>query len=91
LPIVLLGVVGAIGIAISVILGVFALGARVWGSIPVPGYTAIVLMLVFSLSVILLALGIVGSYVWRTFDNSKGRPSFVPLARERFGGKHSSN
>jgi hypothetical protein len=35
------------------------------------------LAVLFSFSTTLLALGIVGGYVWRIFENTKGRP--VPL------------
>ncbi len=87
LPIALLLVIGTIGIAISLVWGIVSLVAWLLGDIAVPGYTPIVLMLFFSLSTMLLGLGIVGSYVWRTFDNSKGRPLYVPLFRERFSTK----
>ena len=42
-------------------------------------------LLMFS-SVLVLGLGLVGSYVWRTYENSKGRPDFVPMLREEFDG-----
>jgi hypothetical protein len=42
------------------------------------------LMLFLLCSSILLALGIVGSYVWRTYENSKRRPGAVPMQHERF-------
>lgn len=85
LPIAALLAVGAVGIVASTVLGLAALILRLLGDISVPGYTPIVLLLVLSLSTILFGLGIVGSYVWRTFENSKGRPLFVPLSREHFG------
>jgi len=85
LPIAALLAVGAVGIVASAVLGMTALITRLLGGISVPGYTPIVLLLVFSLSTILFGLGIVGSYVWRAFENSKGRPLFVPLSREHFG------
>jgi hypothetical protein len=42
------------------------------------------LALFFVTSTVLTALGLVGSYVWRTYENSKGRPSVVPMTHERF-------
>lgn len=85
LPIAALLTVGIAGIVGSIFLGMLTLIMRFLGNISVPGYTPIVLVLFFSLSVNLIGLGIVGSYVWRTFDNSKGRPLYVPLSREHFG------
>jgi polyisoprenyl-phosphate glycosyltransferase len=43
------------------------------------------LALLFVTSAILISLGLVGSYVWRTYENSKRRPSVVPMTHERFG------
>jgi hypothetical protein len=37
------------------------------------------LAVLFSFSTTLLALGILGGYVWRIYENTKGRP--VPLVR----------
>ena len=59
------------------------------GRIPVLGYTPIMLLLLLSTSMILLGLGIVGSYVWRTYENSKNRPLYVPLSHETFQGDDS--
>jgi hypothetical protein len=31
----------------------------------------------------LLGLGVIGSYVWRTYENTKRRPSYIPMSHER--------
>jgi glycosyltransferase involved in cell wall biosynthesis len=85
LPISMLAGMGSVGIALSVALGIVVVTMRLLGRIPVLGYAPIMLLLLLSTSSILLALGIVGSYVWRTYENSKGRPLFVPLSHETFG------
>jgi len=38
-----------------------------------------VLVILFSTFTILTALGIVGAYVWRTYENSKARPSSIVM------------
>jgi polyisoprenyl-phosphate glycosyltransferase len=86
LPISALLVVGVGGVVFSVSVGVLVLVMKTLGEIPVPGYTPTVLLMAFSTSTTLLGLGIVGSYVWRTFENSKGRPLYVPLSHESFEG-----
>jgi hypothetical protein len=50
----------------------------------VPGYTATVLTIVFFASLNLLGLGIIGSYVWRAYENTKARPLAVVMRDEAF-------
>jgi hypothetical protein len=49
----------------------------------VPGYTAIMLTVLFSFSTLLLGLGIIGGYVWRISENTKGRPTYLVSSVER--------
>jgi polyisoprenyl-phosphate glycosyltransferase len=85
LPITVIIVVGAIGVAASTVWAIAVLAAWAAGKINVPGYTPLMLALLFVTSAILVSLGLVGSYVWRTYENSKRRPSVVPMTHERFG------
>jgi glycosyltransferase involved in cell wall biosynthesis len=86
LPITAIIVLGAIGVTVSTIWSIVVITAWAVGKIKVPGYTPLMLALFFVTSTILIALGLVGSYVWRTYENSKRRPSVVPMTHERFGG-----
>jgi glycosyltransferase involved in cell wall biosynthesis len=70
---------GALGLVVSVVLGVLTVVARFAGLIPVSGYAATVLVIVFFAALNLLGLGIVGSYAWRAYDNTKGRPLAITL------------
>ena len=74
-----------VGMSVIGLLAGFLVGMTSVGS----GSIIMMLLLLFSLSAILFALGIVGSYVWRTYENSKGRPLFVPLSHETFEGEGS--
>lgn len=47
-----------------------------WG-IPVKGYAPIVIFMAVTSGVQMLMLGILGEYLWRTLDESRGRPPFV--------------
>jgi hypothetical protein len=40
----------------------------------VPGYVPTMLAILLGNSAILIALGILGSYLWRTYENSQARP-----------------
>jgi polyisoprenyl-phosphate glycosyltransferase len=70
-------VTGALGIGGALAASAAVLVAWSLGAIDVRGYTPLMLAVLFSFSTMLLALGIVGGYVWRIFENTKGRP--VPL------------
>jgi glycosyltransferase involved in cell wall biosynthesis len=83
-PITVIIAVGVIGVTVSVVWAIVVLAAWAAGSINVPGYTPLMLAIFFVTSTILIALGLVGSYVWRTYENSKGRPSAIPMAHERY-------
>ena len=85
LPISLILGVGIVGTLVSFVAALVVLGAWLFGSIEVPGYTAQMLVMLFTSGSILFALGIVGTYVWRTFENSKRRPLSVVMLQETFG------
>ena len=87
LPIRLLILGGSAGVAISLGLGVIVLISRIMGLIPVPGYAAIVVAISFFSAVNTLSLGVVGAYIWRAFENSKGRPGAVVMSASQFDGK----
>ena len=50
---------------------------KIFGNIPVQGYTTLILVLLMSSGLILLTLGIIGEYLWRIFDASRTRPTFI--------------
>lgn len=85
LPITLIIALGALGVVVSTVSAMVVLAAWAAGQIDVAGYTPLILAFFFMTSLILIALGIVGSYVWRTYENSKRRPGAVPMSHERFG------
>lgn len=55
---------------------VTATRALVWGS-PVQGWTSLMCVLLIVSGVQLVMLGIVGEYLWRTFDETRGRPRYI--------------
>lgn len=80
-PIRLLIRIGFVGVTLSVLLGILILVAHLTGNINVPGYAAIMLAMLFFGTLNLLGLGLVGTYAWRGYENSKARPlSITSLA-----------
>ena len=74
LPIMLILWIGILGCVLSISFGVLVAAARLLGVIEVPGYTTIVLLIIFLSSFSLAVQGIIGAYIWRTFENTKRRP-----------------
>lgn len=89
LPIRLLSVAGVLGILSSIGLAVAVLVAKARGGIDVPGYTPTVLLVTFFGGLNSLGLGVLGEYLWRTFENSKRRPEFLVARDEEFAGEGS--
>lgn len=77
LPIQVLFYFGSTALAMSVIGGLIVLAAKLTGGIPVSGYTATVLAILFFGAVTSLGFGIVGQYLWLTLQNSRGRPNYI--------------
>ena len=84
LPIRLLISAGVIGMMLSIIYALFLIIARVFHLIQLPGYTTTLLVILFFTASNTLSLGIIGSYVWRAFENSKGRPQVIVMATDTF-------
>jgi len=89
LPIRLLLFFGVGGLFISLLLGLMVLAAKAVGEIAVPGYAATALTVLFFGGLNALGLGIVGTYAWRGFENTKGRPLGIVRLRQTFGGRSS--
>jgi glycosyltransferase involved in cell wall biosynthesis len=84
LPIKMLTRIGGFGIVVFGLLGMITFISRLIGIITVPGYTAMFLAVGFFGAINLFGLGIIGSYAWRTYENTKARPLSVCLSIEDF-------
>ena len=84
LPIRLLVAFGLTGMAAAMFLSALVLVAKLSGMINVPGYTATVLVIVFFAALNSLGLGIIGSYTWRVFENTKARPHAIVMNQKKF-------
>jgi len=84
LPITMILTVGIAGALAALVAAFIVFISWVLGAITVPGYSALMLVLLFATGSILFALGIVGTYVWRTFENTKNRPSSIVMLHESY-------
>lgn len=74
LPVMVLLWTGGSGLVVSSMVGVITFLGYLLGTVRVPGYTTIILLQVFFASLLLFTQGIIASYLWRAFENSKKRP-----------------
>ena len=86
LPVRMLFWIGCLGMLGSLAGGAAVLIAKLSGRVPVAGYTATILTIVFFGALNCLGLGIIGGYVWRTLENSKRRPNYMIASRTIFEG-----
>jgi glycosyltransferase involved in cell wall biosynthesis len=84
LPIQVLLRIGILGLVVSAAFSLVVIGTKLFSDIPVPGYTATVLLVTFFGALNCFGLGVVGQYVWRTFENTKLRPGHIVASREHF-------
>lgn len=76
-PIRLISVTGLILGLVSFLYGLFVIYAKISGLVPLQGWTAMMVVLLFVSSFQMIALGIIGEYVWRAMDAARNRPNFV--------------
>lgn len=77
LPITIVLYVGVLSIFCAVVWGIIVLASKLGGGINVSGWTSLFIFNLFSFGVIMMTLGILGEYLWRTFDASRNRPPYI--------------
>ena len=77
LPIKFVEVIGVISFVGALVLTIIEVIARLTGNIEVPGWTLLFIFQLFSFGIIMLTFGILGEYLWRTFDASRRRPPYI--------------
>ena len=86
LPVRLLTRIGLLGMAISTFWAGVVLYAKLTAHIPIPGYSATMLVITFFGALNCFGLGVIGEYVWRAFENTKGRPNYIVASQSQFPG-----
>ncbi len=84
LPVRILIGIGGIGLLVSLVAGMVVITAKLFGWIDVPGYAATMLTVLFFGALNTFGLGLIGSYAWRTYENTKRRPLSITLMNETF-------
>lgn len=82
LPLRLLLYVGVLGMCLSFFMAVVVIISKLTGLITVSGYAAVVCVVLFFTFFQSFSFGLIGSYLSRIYDNSKGRPLFLIAEKE---------
>lgn len=77
LPITAVLIIGSICAVGSVVWAIFIVVMRLWGKIQEVGWSSMFAFQLFSFGVTMLTLGILGEYLWRTFDAARNRPVYI--------------
>lgn len=85
LPVQVLLYSGTIGLVLACSAAILVLVAKLRGDIPVPGYTPIVLAILFFGALTNLGFGIIGQYLWLALQNTRRRPSYLVHSAEEHG------
>ncbi len=75
-PIQIITFLGIITFIISLVLGCIALVQKFTG-IALEGFTTVILIMLFTSSIIMISLGIIGYYIARIYEEIKGRPRYI--------------
>ena len=77
IPIRFMTIAGALFDLFALILGINTVVEHVTVGTPIAGYASLMCVLLFGMGLILVMLGILGEYLWRTLDASRKRPVFI--------------
>ena len=77
LPITVVLNIGAVSVIAAVIWAIVVLISKLTGNITEVGWTTLFIFNLMSFGIIMMTLGILGEYLWRTFDASRNRPVYI--------------
>ena len=88
-PIKMITNVGFFSFFISVMLLLIIIYKKFVGKIDVEGYTSLIMVMLMVFGIIMLSIGILGEYLWRTYDAARKRPPYIIEKVEK--GEKSNN
>lgn len=77
LPITLVSVTGVVSCFGALVWAIVVFISKLMNKITISGWTTLFIFNLFSFGIIMLTLGILGEYLWRTFDSSRNRPTYI--------------
>ena len=77
LPITIISSLGAISVVGSIVWAIDAFVSRITNRTTVEGWTMLFIFALMAFGIIMVTLGLLGGYLWRTFDAARNRPPFI--------------
>ena len=77
LPVRFLEIMGTISVTGGVVWAIAVFISKIMGDIPVSGYATLFIFNLLSFGIIMISLGILGEYIWRSFDAARKRPPYI--------------
>ena len=77
LPITIVLIIGMISMIIGIVWTIVLIVLKIKGGIDVSGWTSLFIFNILTFGVTMLTFGIIGEYLWRTFDASRNRPPYI--------------
>lgn len=75
-PMQVVTLIGAFMLLASILLGSFSLYQKIMG-MALEGFTTIIILQLFSGSIVMVSLGIIGFYIAKIYEEIKGRPRYI--------------
>lgn len=85
LPLQLVTLLGVLMLGVAVLVGAQAVRLW-WEGLALPGFTTVILLQLIIGGLLMISLGIIGTYLARIYDEVKGRPRYVVREIRRGGG-----
>ena len=82
-PIRLVTSVGVMSFCIAIIWGIIVLLLKLKGGINVTGWTTMFILNLLSFGIMMSTMGILGQYIWRVYEDTRKRPSFIVEEEEK--------
>jgi len=90
-PLQVMSMAGFVLAAISFMIGIFYVMQKIMGIPITPGLSTTILVVSFFSGVQLLALGVVGEYIGRIYDETKRRPMYIVDKKVNFSGPNGQS
>lgn len=76
-PVRFMSLLGSAYAIVAVIMAIVLVAQKLSGIEDMPGWTSLMVLMLFSFGVIMVMLGLLGEYIWRALDASRNRPPFL--------------
>jgi len=86
-PLKIITYAGVFFFIISILLSILYIYIRIWGNdafwgVSVPGWTSLLLVMLFFGGLVMLSMGVLSEYIWRIYDEVKNRPGYIIRKRK---------